>query len=159
VKKNDNFHYDFLKLKRDLKEKKARKKVDKSELKLNDFDQNTLINKLMSCQNNQYDNESNNLLQMYTNNNIQYNNKFEEMKYYFDSISPKNANDHQNIWFNDAADVGNNNVFNEVDFLNVDISNEKNKLTILCDGGDNENFENYFNVHNNTENYENYLNK
>jgi len=156
MKRSENCHYDYLKLKRDLREKKTRKKAVKSEIKLSyDFDQNTLINRLISCQNIQ-NQESNNLLQMY-NNNIQYNNKFDEMKLYFNNISPKNASD-QHIWFNDA-DVGNNNVFNEIDFLNnVDICNDKNKITIMCDG-DNENLENYFNVHNNTENYENYLNK
>lgn len=138
-KKRDNFYNDFLKLKRDLKEKKNQKKR-KNENFFNNHDIEHGTNLSILSQNL----KDKNMLQYKT-----FHNKFDEMKNYFEYISP-NMNNHSNMW-PPEMEMEMNNVFNEVDFLNTD--SEKQRLSLLQS---NDNVDNFFslNVHNQEIHYE-----
>ena len=128
---------DFLKLKRNLRNKKCKNKDKILDKKNNLFEvrENIFLNKL--------ENDV-----PYSNNNENENCKFENFDY-GKCFSPRNTKENFKE-FNDV-EIGYNNIFNEVDFLKID-QNEKYKYNNL-NTFESGNFDNLFNYDENNDNY------
>jgi SHAQKYF class myb-like DNA-binding protein len=149
-KKRENFISDFLKLKRDLKEKKSPNVKNDAYKELNEIKSNTLSTKILN-----FKSELNPLTEH--QNYLAPITKFDEIKFYFNSVSPRNMT--TNALFNEI-DIGDNKVLNDVDFLNNN-NNDFERTKFNCHYTfDHENYDNYFNLNvQNSDNNEIYFNK